>query len=339
MALTIVQIVAGLALLAMGAEGLVRGAASLALRLGVPSIVVGLTIVAFGTSSPELIVSIKAAMAGNGGIAIGNVVGSNIFNIGAILGISALVFPITLNAAFVRREAPIMIGVAFLVFVLAWFGGHVVEPDGTEHWTIARWGGWVCVALGLAYTYYAYRLARREGPDVVAQFEAGAVGGESSDVGRTRPFWIDAAMLITGLVVLVIGSRLLVDGSVTLARALGVSDLVIGLTIISAGTSLPELATSLVAALRKQTDICVGNVIGSNIYNVLLVLGAAGVAAPIWAAPELITRDIPAMLIMSFACLFIMMTGKRVTRLEGGLLVGGFLAYMALLLVQSAGRG
>ena len=336
----ILQIVAGFALLAMGAEGLVRGAASLALRLGISSLVVGLTIVAFGTSSPELIVSVKAALAGNEGIAVGNVVGSNIFNIGVILAIAALLCPITFDKALAKRETPVMLGVALLVPALALLGGHVgATADAPAHWVVGRVSGAALLALGLGYTAYAYFMAKRGAPAVLAQYEADIAGGESAEQARRRPVWLDVSFVIAGVLVLVIGSRLLVDGATVLARHFGVSELIIGLTIVSAGTSLPELATSVVAALRKESDICVGNVIGSNIYNVLLILGAASVASPLWFDHAVMFRDIPAMLLMSVLCVVVLWTGRRITRAEGALLLVVFLGYMGLLLSQARAGG
>ncbi|TVQ61909.1 MAG: sodium:calcium antiporter [Phycisphaerales bacterium] len=340
MLVPILQVAAGFVLLAMGAEGLVRGAASLALRLGVSSLVVGLTIVAFGTSSPELIVSVRAALAGNEGIAVGNVVGSNIFNIGVILAIAALLCPIVFDKGLARRETPVMLGVALLVPALALLGGHVAATEADPaHWVVGRWAGLACVVLGVAYTLYAYRMARRGGPVAIAQYEADVGGGETAAQARRRPVWLDISFVIAGTLVLVIGSRLLVDGATVLARTFGVSELVIGLTIVSAGTSLPELATSVVAALRKEPDICVGNVIGSNIYNVLFIMGAAALASPLSFEAAVMFRDVPAMLVMSVLCVVVLWTGSRITRWEGAALLAVFLAYMALLITQARGAG
>ncbi len=323
MATAILFVVLGLVTLVLGAESLVRGAASLALRLGVSALVVGLTIVAAGTSAPEMGVSVLAALRGSGDIAIGNVVGSNIFNIALILGLAAAICPIKCHSAFIRRETPLMIGVCCLVPLLAWLGGGV----------ITRWAGLALLAGGVWYTALVYWLARKEKGEVADQFEAGAAPGEPAEAARKRPVWLDGLYILVGLGLLVGGSRLLVGGATTIARSLGVSDLVIALTVVAGGTSLPELATSVVAALRKQPDIAVGNVVGSNIFNVLFILGASSAIAPVSVSHEAMVRDIPVMVGVAALCLPLMATGRRINRLEGGLLLAAYLAYTAWLIV------
>lgn len=331
-------ILAGLVVLVLGAESLVRGAASLALRMGVSALVVGLTIVACGTSTPELAVSAIAASNGSPDIAIGNVVGSNIFNIAVILGIAALICPIACNASFIRRETPLMIGVSLLLPALAWiggrFGGGLAEG---QVGVIGRPAGVVLLTLGVGYTALLYWLSKRESAQVAEEFEAGATPGETAAHARRRPLWADLLYIAVGLGLLVLGSRFLVDGATSIARTLGVSELAIGLTIVAGGTSLPELATSVVAAIRKQPDIAVGNVVGSNIFNILFILGATSMIAPVGVSHEVMVRDIPVMLVIAALCLPIMATGRRINRLEGAILLALFAAYTVWLMLSSGG--
>lgn len=327
MATAILFVVLGLATLVLGAESLVRGAASLALRLGVSALVVGLTIVAAGTSAPEMGVSVLAALRGSGDIAIGNVVGSNIFNIALILGLAAAICPIRCHSAFIRRETPLMIGVCCLVPLLAWLGGGV----------ITRWAGFALLAGGVWYTALVYWLARRENGGVQEQFEAGAAPGEHAEAARKRPIWLDGLYILVGLGLLVGGSRLLVGGATTIAKSLGVSDLVIALTVVAGGTSLPELATSVVAALRKQPDMSVGNIVGSNISNLAFVLGSSAVVAPIGVSREAMFRDIPVMLALSVLCIVLMRSGRSLSRFEGLLLFAAYVLYTAWVVWAAVG--
>ena len=254
-------LLAGLVALYFGAEWLVRGGASLAVRLGVTPLLVGLTVVAYGTSTPELIVSSTAAAQGQGAIAIGNVVGSNIFNIGVILGLTALVAPMRVQLQLLKFDTPVMVGVA-LLFLLFFRDG-----------SIQRWESLVFLAVIVLYTVVNVRLARRQASaDVRQEFD-------DSVPKPTGSPWTDAGLIVAGLATLVLGSRLFVTGAVDLARLFDISDAVIGLTIVAAGTSLPELASSLMAAWRKQPDIAIGNVVGSNIYNILAILGVSGMLA------------------------------------------------------------
>lgn len=326
-------ILGGFLLLVVGAEALVRGAASLALRLGVSALVVGLTIVACGTSAPEMGVSVLAALGGSSDIAVGNVVGSNIFNVAVILGVAALICPIACNAAFIRRETPLMIGVCCLVPLAAWAGAGSVGAGGM----LTRWTGGALVLLGVGYTALMYRASRRENAKVHEQFEQGAAPGEPAEKARRRPVWADILYILAGLALLVVGSRMLVGGATTVARSLGVSDLVIGLTIIAGGTSLPELATSVVAALRKQPDIAVGNVVGSNIFNVLFILGVTALIEPVGVSREVMVRDVPAMIAVAALCLPMMATGRRITRTEGAVLLTAYAGYVAWLIIGARG--
>lgn len=301
-------VVLSLGLLFIGAEGLVRGSSSLAMRAGMSRLVVGLTIVAFGTSSPELVVSVDAALSGQGNIAVGNVVGSNLFNIGVILAITALVCPIPVHAQVIRLDAPIALGVAGLASVL-------LLDD-----RLGRGEGALLVAGIVAYTVMNFIMARRQG---------GTENG--AEPWEVRRHWaLDALFVGGGLGVLVLGSRLLVDNAVALAQALGISEAVIGLTIVAAGTSMPELATSVVAAFRKQPDIAIGNIVGSNVFNMLGILGIASLTTPL-DAPAIATLDYVAMIVLTALLLPLLYTGRRLHRVEGGLLLllyGGYLAYL-----------
>lgn len=301
---------AGLVALYLGAEWLVRGGASLAVRLRVTPLMIGLTVVAYGTSAPELLVSATAAAQGNGAIAIGNAVGSNIFNIAVILGITALVCPVRVQFQLIKWDTPFMIGVAmlFLLFFL--------------DLRIALWEGLVFLAGIIAYTVFNIRAARKATSQAVRE--------EFSDATPklTSALWKDALLILGGLTLLVLGSRWFVDGAVHLAKLFGVSDAVIALTIIAAGTSLPELASSLMAALRKQPDIAVGNVVGSNICNILANLGVGAVIRHPLNGDGVGLDDTWIMVGFSVLLLAIAWTGFKLKRWEGALLLalyGGYL--------------
>jgi cation:H+ antiporter len=304
----------GLVLLIAGGELLVRGASALALRLGMTPLVVGLTVVAFGTSSPELAVSVGAAWTGNADVALGNVVGSNIFNVLFILGAAALVTPLVVSRQLVIWDAPIMVGVCAMLLPLA-LDGQVGRGDG------------VLLVAGLAaYLVFAIWLSRRE-----------AAPADDGGAAGAGPWWRSAAFIVIGLGLLVVGAGWLVDAAVALARALGLSELVIGLTIVAAGTSLPEVVTSIVAALRGQRDIAVGNVVGSCIFNVLAVLGITAAVAPsgIAVAPAALAFDIPVMIAVAVACLPIFFTGHLIARWEGGLFLFYYAAYTAYVILKA----
>jgi cation:H+ antiporter len=312
MAIDLLFIVLALALLVAGAEGLVRGSASLALKLGLTPLTIGLTVVAFGTSSPELVVSLKATLAGQGDISIGNVVGSNIFNIGVILGLTALICPVTVQWQLIKIDGPIMVAISGLIVWMLWDGA------------LGRVEGAFLFAGILAYTALNVRLARSQtSPAVVEEFDEGMPK-------PTAHWWLDLLLILGGLGVLVFGSELLVVHSVSLARGLGVSEAVIGLTIIAAGTSMPELATSIVAALRKEPDIAIGNVIGSNIFNILSILGITSLVAPIESSG---VKPLDFGVMIGFAVLLMPMlwTGRRLQRLEGAILLAGYGVYLFLL--------
>ncbi len=301
----------GLAILSVGAEFLVRGSAALALRLGLTPLVVGLTVVGFGTSSPEMVVSIKGALAGQGDLAVGNVVGSNIFNVAVILGLTVLVKPIKIGLQLIRLDTPIMIGSLLLMLALIWDG------------TISRPEAFLLFALLIAYLYFTVRAARNETKQIQDEY--------ANELPKAdTPVWLDAVFIVLGLAGLIFGGQMFINGSVSLARAWGISDAIIGLTVVAAGTSMPELATSIIAALRKNPDIAIGNVIGSNIFNVLGILGVSGMLAPIHA-PGISHVDLWLMTGISMLLIPLMMTGFTLRRWEGGVLLaiyGGYLWHL-----------
>ena len=310
--LTSALLIGGLLALAAGAEGLIRGASALARRWGVPSLVVGLTVVAYGTSAPEMVVSAQAARAGQAGLALGNVVGSNIFNVLFILGLSALLAPLVVHRALFQREVPVMVGLSFLLWGLG-LDGRVSRSEGA-----------LLLLLLAAHTVFQIRSGRKESR------------ADAPPAGRTS---MTRALLLTagGLALLVLGARWFLAGSVSVARGLGLSELIIGLTLIAAGTSLPEVATSVLATLKGERDMAVGNVVGSNIFNILGVLGLAAVIAPhgveVPAAAE--GFDIPVMAAVAVACLPVFFTGHRIARWEGGVFFAYYAAYLAFLILDA----
>ncbi|HMR64244.1 MAG TPA: calcium/sodium antiporter [Anaerolineae bacterium] len=321
---TLVLFVIGLGLLVIGAEALVRGASRLAAAVGVSPLVIGLTVVAYGTSAPELAVSVQSAYAGQADIALGNVVGSNIFNVLFILGAAALITPLIVHGQLIRRDVPLMIGVSILLLLMG-VDGRIGRIDG-----ILLFSGVVI------YTIWSIIQSRRESRAVQAEFaqEFGASPPQGPKAVVTQLGYIAA-----GLVMLVLGSNWLVDGAVALAQAFGVSQLVVGLTIVAAGTSLPEVATSIVASFRGERDIAVGNVVGSNIFNILSVLGLAAAVSPsgITVAPAAVSFDIPVMLAVAVVCLPIFFTGGMIARWEGLLFLGYYTAYTVYLVLSATG--
>jgi cation:H+ antiporter len=305
-------LIAGLLLLTAGAESLVRGSASLAIRMGLTPLIIGLTIVAFGTSTPELLVSLIASYSGQGDIALGNVIGSNIFNIGVILGITALFCPIAVNISVIRMDGPIMLAISLVATLMFMFGG------------IGRIAGLVLFACLLVYIVFTVFMARKD-ETIAADLSLGQALPEKS---RSPIF--DLAFIALGLILLVAGSRLLVLSAVSIARFAGISEAVIGLTIVAAGTSMPELATSLVAALRRQPDIAVGNVVGSNIFNILGILGLSSLIRPIIPV-DIVARDLWIMTGFALILLPMLRTDLTLKRWEGGLLLGCFAAYLWML--------
>ncbi|MEQ8847797.1 calcium/sodium antiporter [Botrimarina sp.] len=305
----------GLVALVIGAEMLVRGASRLALAAGVAPLAVGLTVVAYGTSAPEVAVSVKAALSGQADIALGNVVGSNTCNVLLILGLSALAAPLAVSAQIVRIDAPLVVLVSGLTVALAWDGSLGLSD------------GLVLLALAVAYTAMQLVMAGRE-----RQAPAADATGEGG------PSVLRSCLLVAaGLALLVAGSRWMVDGAVRLAEGWGVSQLVIGLTIVAVGTSLPELVTSVVASLRGQRDIAVGNVVGSNFFNLTAVLGAAATVGQggVAVTDEALRFDLPVMVAVALVCLPIFFTGMTIARWEGALLVAYYGAYVAYLLLAA----
>ena len=306
---TALFIVSGFIILTLGAEALVRGASVIALRLGIAPLIIGLTIVAFGTSAPELAVSIKSALAGNSGIALGNVVGSNIVNIGLILAVTALIRPIQVQSQMVKRDIPIMIAASILVWLLL-LDGDVSFLDGL-----------ILFSLLVGYLVFSYKSASSSTEEL------------DLDERPQSPF-ISILLIVIGIAMLVGGGILFVDGAIDLAKHFGLSEVIIGLTIVAIGTSMPELVTSVMAALKGQSDIAIGNVVGSNIFNLLGILGATALIHPVSALGfnviDFISMIIFALLVLPFAW-----SGLRIGRREGVVLLMGYLGYTSYLVVQA----
>lgn len=307
----------GLVLLIWGAELLVKGSSRLATAAGISPLVVGLTVVAFGTSSPELAVSVMSAFKGQADLAIGNVVGSNIFNVLLILGISAVIIPLVVAQQLVRFDVPLMIGASFLVLIL-----------GADN-TLGRFDGLVLFSGVVAYTIFLIRQSRRERSAAVKE-EYEQEFGEKGPV-----LWMkNIGLVVLGLAGLMLGSKWLVTSAVTIAQSFGVSELVIGLTIVAAGTSMPEVATSVVAAIRGERDIAVGNAVGSNIFNLLCVLGLSSIVSPagIHVSAAALRFDIPVMIAVAVACLPIFFTNYRISRFNGATFLFFYVAYVVYLI-------
>ena len=314
----------GLVLLVIGANALVRGSSKLALSFGISPLVVGLTIVAFGTSAPEVAVSVGAALDGNTDIAIGNVVGSNIFNVLFILGVSALIAPLVVNIQLIRQEVPIMLGASLLLLAFALDGKLTFLEGG------------LLMALLVAYTVFLVVQSRRETQAAKDEF---AEAVQPAQAGAWDSHWAaQLGLIVAGLAALVFGSDYLVQASVNFAKAMGVSDLVIGLTIVAAGTSMPEVATSISAALKGERDIAVGNVVGSNTFNILGCLGLSGLVSGdlgLAVAPSLLVFDMWVMLAVALACLPVFMTGREIARWEGGIFLAYYAAYVTYLIMAA----
>ncbi|HDY85365.1 MAG TPA: calcium/sodium antiporter [Methylophaga sp.] len=305
--MTWIMLVAGLTLLIVGAELLVKGAARLATSFGIPALVIGLTVVAFGTSAPELAVSIKAAFSGQAELAIANVVGSNIFNILFILGVAALIMPLVVSKQLIRQDVPIMIGISILALVMIQ-DGVIVKLEASI----------LCIGV-ILYTFFLF-------------YQGKKIGAESSNttVEIAAPVWLNIIFIVTGLALLILGSRWLVESAVNIASSFGVSEVVIGLTIVAVGTSLPEVVTSIVATLKGERDIAIGNVVGSNIFNILAVLGISGLFSPtpLLASEQLIHIDIPVMVAVALICLPLFFMGSTLNRFEGFLFLVIYIGYV-----------
>jgi cation:H+ antiporter len=322
--LTLLLFLAGLAALVLGAEALVRGASKLALSFGISPLVVGLTVVSFGTSAPEMAVSVGAVLGGTTDIAIGNVVGSNVFNVLFILGLSALITPLVVNIQLIRQEVPIMIGVSLLLLALT--------LDGR----LGRFDSGLLFALLIAYTVFLVRQSRAETQaardEYAAEVQAAAPGAWDSRLP------VQLVLIVVGLGLLVLGSEWLVSAAVTFAKALGVSDLVIGLTIVAAGTSMPEVAASVTAAIKGERDIAVGNVVGSNTFNILGCLGLSGLVAGgggLVVPPSVLNFDIWVMIAVALACLPVFVTGREIARWEGGVFLLYYAAYATYVVLAA----
>ena len=330
----------GLVLLVVGADGLVKGAARLAASIGIPSLVIGLTVVGFGTSAPELAVSIRSALAGQSEMAIANVVGSNIFNVLFILGLAAIITPLAISRQLIRQDVPLMVLASMLVFYMI--------RDGV----LSRLDAGILVVLLLAYTVFLFVQGKRTeaterasgannsvAPSVSGAALSDAASTEQDDevdalIRGTHPTWQNLLWIVGGLACLVAGANLLVNSAVNIARAFAVSEAVIGLTIVAVGTSLPEVMTSIVASIKGQRDIAVGNVVGSNIFNLLAVLGVSGVLSSNGLAgnEQLVQQDFPVMLAVALLCVPLFFTGAILSRIEGALFFILYLAYTLFLI-------
>jgi cation:H+ antiporter len=323
MVVAILSLIAGGGLLLIGAESLIRGASKLAGLLGIPPLIIGLTIVAYGTSAPELAVSLQSTLGGQGDIALGNVIGSNIFNVLMILGISALVAPLRVAQQLIRLDVPIMIGISALMFFFAL--DRLLQPSD----------GLILVIGSVVYTLFLLYQSRKEtDADVQAEYEL-----EYGSKSEAKLAWLyNLGFLVLGALTLVLGSRLFVAGAIDIANAIGISQVVIGLTIVAMGTSLPELATSMVATFRGERDIAVGNVVGSNIFNMLTVIGVAALTSGggLSIPPAVLNFDLPVMVAVAVACIPIFATGNVISRWEGFLFIGYYVAYATFLILRAA---
>lgn len=309
----IIYLSGGMLMLFAGAEGLVRGSSSLALRIGIAPLVVGLIVVSFGTSSPEFVISLKAALENNGNISLGNVVGSNIANIALILGVAALIKPMKVQAQVVRREIPIMIFVS-LMLVLFLIDHEINRIEG------------IIFSIGIiVYSFITVYLAKKENNKLI---EEEFVAGISKKSLKT---WLAVVFIIIGLGLLIVGANLFLEAAVEIAKIFGMSQAVIGLTIVALGTSLPELVTSAVASIKNEADIAIGNAVGSNVFNILLILGITAIIIPI-NAEEISYIDLGVMLVAAVIILPLSRTGFVLNRWEGALLLTGYLVYLYTLI-------
>lgn len=316
MLLAILSILGGFVLLMGGAEYAVRGAVAVAARLKIPTLIIGLTIVALGTSVPELFVSIKAALAGNAGISVGNIIGSNIANVLLVLGASAVIFPVTCSGKAFYRDF------SFLFMVTLVFAFFVVNGK------FVNWNGWVMLALLVLFVFYNYYNAKSD------EAEEDEIPSQLVNKG-----WISiGAALAGGMVAIVYGTDFLINGAVEVAKILGISEEIIGVTIIAVGTSMPEMATSCVAAFRHQNGIALGNVVGSNIWNIVFIMGATSAITDVKVADQFILFDLWVMLFASFMLLPIMMFKNKITRAEGAFMLACYAGYMYAQLLISRGE-
>jgi cation:H+ antiporter len=316
MLIAVIQLVAGFLLLVWGADRLVAGASATARNIGISPMIIGLTVIGFGTSAPELVVSAVATLKGNAGLAVGNAIGSNITNIGLVLGVTALIYPLRMESTVLKREYPILLLIMLICFLMALDGSY------------SRLEGWFLIASLLAVVIWIIRigLQRPLSDPLAEEFDA--------EIPRDIPTKVALFWLMVGLIVLPVSSIFLVDGAITIARFLHVSDTVIGLTIVALGTSLPELATAITAALHREDDLAIGNIIGSNIFNLLGVLGIAAVIHPVELLPIILARDFPAMFLITGA-LYLMASDfrgpGRIGRRSGSVLLTMFVGYFIMV--------
>lgn len=313
----ILQLLFGAVGLHLGAEWLVSGSGRLALSFGVKPLIIGLTLVAFGTSAPELTVSMAGVLKGSSDLSVGNVIGSNIANIGLVLGLSSLIRPIPVDPDVFKRDLPVMLGTAVLIAVLPFIGGPVPVGDGAG-FVIHRWKAVVLLLVLGAFLYMMFRGARTGVPT-------------ERKPGDARRRLALGGLTVLGLAGLVLGGKIFVDGAVEAAHMLGIPELVIGLTVLAVGTSLPELATSLVAIMKGETAISLGNVVGSNIFNICMVLGLVSLVQPLVIDARVMQMDMIVMLVFTVGVALLAWRGKRLRRLEGGILLGGYALYVTNL--------
>ncbi|WP_119393671.1 calcium/sodium antiporter [Salinibius halmophilus] len=312
--MNVIYLLVGIGLLTLGGEALIRGALGIARKLNVSPVLTGLVIVGFGTSMPELVVSLDAVLSGQPDIAVGNVVGSNIGNILLILGLCALITPLVTTTSVLRRDATMML-IASALFMLLVAGGELL-----------RWHGFLFLSTLGAYLCWAYLSERK----LVAATTAPLSVQEASEIQAVPGAGKSVVYLLIGLTLLIVGARVLLLGAVALAQAFGVSEAVIGLTVVAVGTSLPELTVSIIAAIRRHADVAVGNIIGSNIFNLLGILGVATAASPLMVSPRVIAFDQWFMLGASVVLVGFLLTGKRLSRLEGCVLLAAYVTYIWL---------
>jgi cation:H+ antiporter len=318
------QLIGGGLLLYAGAEWFVGGASSLALALRVPQLLVGLTVVAYGTSAPEVVVGVQAALAGHGDVALGNVVGSNIANVGLILGIAALIRPARVDKALRLRELPVLVAATALVPLLL--------LDGT----VDRWEAIGLLAAAVAYTAWMIIAARTASAVASARMDtrAAAEAADLAGAPKVRGGLKAASTAAVGLLVLLVGGDIFIDGAVSVARSLGMSDRLVGLTIVAIGTSLPELVTSVIAARRGHSDLAVGNVLGSNIFNILLCLGASALAGPVNASLRAVELDLWALVLTTVVVAGFIRSERHISRIEGALALSLYVAFMVVVVVR-----
>jgi cation:H+ antiporter len=317
----VLLLVFGIVILYFGAEWLVRGAARLASSLGVSPIVVGLSVVAMGTSAPELAVSVLAAIGGTPDIALGNVMGSNLANIGLILGLTAMVRPLAVAGRVVMREAPLMVLITVSLFAFLWDGA------------ISRIDGVILLGILAGYLIFVFRSAEEETPEILGEYERIVEEGQASGTGIRL---VDIFLVVAGTAGLVGAGWAIVESARFVAEAAGIPELMISLSVIAIGTSLPELATSMVAALKNEADIAVGNVIGSNVFNLTAILGTTGVVHPLEVADSIVWQELPAVLILSLLLLPVSRSGYQIRRWEGAILLLVYLGLMAWLFMSGA---